>query len=806
MVRARTSQPSIFGRLPRTAVAAVLAVVLAAGASACSGDPKPEQNAEVLEGYADFHNHQFAYLGFGGSAISHSIFPEDGCIAQPSGGAQFSVARLVRVILFSVANDQAAAGRCYPSVYNIASQRVDVTNLKRSWQYGQRLMVMMAVNSEFQCKVGGLGACVSDRESIDAQIAAAKALQDRIDNEEGGPGQGWYRIVTSPEEARAVIRDGKLAVVLGIEAASAFGCEIRADGTVTGLEDPIGLTTPTQETTFEYRCDGGLIGETGILSRIDANAPAESVPSQLEQRALALFDHYWDLGVRHFYLVHNFRGIAGGYSLFDQLLHGESLVGDDYPDVDRVIGAVRPFVYRTDCRSLLQDRVRNDAEPDPAKHEYGFDGGKCNAKGLSDTGVQLAKLAAGHGAVLDVDHTSQRTRRELLAKDGVLGGAYPTVSSHAGAIDLFHGGGRNEGNLFDQDIAEIVSSGGALAPRLPAVGDVSEEDTFPAGSTVAPFECGGTSESWVQVYRYYVDRLRNGKLINGKAPFVGVGIGTDMGPPIPTFTAPRFKLPPGHRIITATPVPLPDYPDALVRMFLGPKVGGACYDESDGTHTKVNYPLTNSRLAPPGVSFPKSKVPWDSAEYDINYDGVPHVGMLPDFIEELMVLGLSKEDLDPLWHGAEAYIRTWEASEAWASGFDVEGTRGVRDACEQQRRALLDGLDTGDADAVVAALRGIRNNLCRTVAYTDRGTDGVVTIPVSNYEFGVARPYIVPVGTTVKVVNNDGINHTWTANDGSFDETLSANGGTATHTFNEAGIYDFYCSDHPTMRNTIVVR
>ena len=246
--------------------------------------------------------------------------------------------------------------------------------------------------------------------------------------------------------------------------------------------------------------------------------------------------------------MHNYNGIAGGYSLFDQLLHGESLVGDDYPDVDRVIdGAVRPFVYRTDCRNVLQDRVRNEAEPDPAKHDFGFDGGKCNSKALSGTGVQLAKLAAGHGAVLNVDHTSRLTGRELLAKDGVLGGAYPTVSSHAGAINLFHGGGRNEGNLFDQDIADIVSAGGAFTPSaLPAAGDVSEADTFPAGSTVAPVECGGTSRVVGPGVPLYLDRLRNGKLINGKAPFVGVGIGTDMGPPIPTFTAPRFKLPPGR--------------------------------------------------------------------------------------------------------------------------------------------------------------------------------------------------------------------------------------------------------------------
>ncbi len=43
------------------------------------------------------------------------------------------------------------------------------------------------------------------------------ALQNYIDAQSGGPGKGWFRIVTDPFQARKVINQGKLAVVEGIE-------------------------------------------------------------------------------------------------------------------------------------------------------------------------------------------------------------------------------------------------------------------------------------------------------------------------------------------------------------------------------------------------------------------------------------------------------------------------------------------------------------------------------------------------------------------------------------------------------------
>jgi hypothetical protein len=47
-------------------------------------------------------------------------------------------------------------------------------------------------------------------------------------------------------------------------------------------------------------------------------------------------------------------------------------------------------------------------------------------------------------------------------------------------------------------------------------------------------------------------------------------------------------------------------------------------------------------------------------DYDYNLDGLAHYGLLPDFLQDLKNLGLTAEDLAPLFHSAEDYVNLWE--------------------------------------------------------------------------------------------------------------------------------------------------
>jgi plastocyanin len=64
----------------------------------------------------------------------------------------------------------------------------------------------------------------------------------------------------------------------------------------------------------------------------------------------------------------------------------------------------------------------------------------------------------------------------------------------------------------------------------------------------------------------------------------------------------------------------------------------------------------------------------------------------------------------------------------------------------------------------------------------------------------------IAVGTTVRWTNNDQLQHTVTANDGSWDSALINPGGSWTHTFTQPGEFAFHCTPHPFMKGVVVVR
>jgi microsomal dipeptidase-like Zn-dependent dipeptidase len=48
-------------------------------------------------------------------------------------------------------------------------------------------------------------------------------------------------------------------------------------------------------------------------------------------------------------------------------------------------------------------------------------------------------------------------------------------------------------------------------------------------------------------------------------------------------------------------------------------------------------------------------------DFDINLDGMAHYGMLPDFLQEVRNIGLTAEDLIPLFQSANDYIQMWSS-------------------------------------------------------------------------------------------------------------------------------------------------
>jgi uncharacterized repeat protein (TIGR01451 family) len=64
----------------------------------------------------------------------------------------------------------------------------------------------------------------------------------------------------------------------------------------------------------------------------------------------------------------------------------------------------------------------------------------------------------------------------------------------------------------------------------------------------------------------------------------------------------------------------------------------------------------------------------------------------------------------------------------------------------------------------------------------------------------------IHVGDTVIWTNQGSIQHTVTADDGSFDSGVIGTGATWSMTFSTAGTYSFHCAPHPWMKGTVVVQ
>lgn len=87
----------------------------------------------------------------------------------------------------------------------------------------------------------------------------------------------------------------------------------------------------------------------------------------------------------------------------------------------------------------------------------------------------------------------------------------------------------------------------------------------------------------------------------------------------------------------------------------------------------------------------------------------------------------------------------------------------------------------------------------------DAAPGTVVRAGMRNLAYTPAR-LEVPVGTTVEWTNQDPLEHTVTADDGSFDSGPIAPDGRWRRTFEAPGEYPFSCAPHPFMKGTVVVR
>ncbi|WP_243059551.1 hypothetical protein [Nocardioides sp. SR21] len=202
-----------------------------------SGDPHAGVTAyQEVRGYVDAHTHGMAFEFLGGDAHCGKPWDQYGapyalvdCLDHTATGGYGGV--LESALSGEPHHDPVGwpTFKDWPAPESLTHEGTYYRWLERSWRGGQRIFVNLLVENNQLCQLYPIkhNSC-DDMDSIRLQAQDMYDMQDYIDAQFGGPGRGFYRIVTSPWQARTVINAGKMAVVMGIETSVPFGCTFKA--------------------------------------------------------------------------------------------------------------------------------------------------------------------------------------------------------------------------------------------------------------------------------------------------------------------------------------------------------------------------------------------------------------------------------------------------------------------------------------------------------------------------------------------------------------------------------------------------
>jgi microsomal dipeptidase-like Zn-dependent dipeptidase len=411
----------------------------------------------------------------------------------------------------------------------------------------------------------------------------------------------WMEIAYTPAQARSIVGRGKLAVVLGVE----------VDSLETLLRDQL---VHTNQNMFDF------LGRD--IYRLD--------PSQASTFVPALVNALRQAGIRHVFPIHLSNNSFGGTAVYEPLFNIENLyLTDDFYQV----ADGGPFG--------VDMRV-----PDPPnRHQAGFQAeepvryntswsGLINRRGLTHpAGQMLVRELERQGMIIDVAHMSELATDEVLglqppfplaglhdppftgpglvftgcsdvSDPACLDAAYPVLESHTGIRDLNVPGKRKERELSRAQADRIYAIGGIIGLGI-------RPDDVPSS-------CQGSTRSWVPMFQE----------AESHAHGQGIGLGTD-----------------GNGFNGST----------------RPRMGWyACIDQSVHGDPDTASPVLYAPhgTAPTGTQLVQSTA--GARSFNFNTDGWAHYGLMPDFLQDTINIGLSPLELESVFDSAEQFIEMWE--------------------------------------------------------------------------------------------------------------------------------------------------
>jgi microsomal dipeptidase-like Zn-dependent dipeptidase len=259
---------------------------------------------------------------------------------------------------------------------------------------------------------------------------------------------------------------------------------------------------------------------------------------------------------------------------------------------------------------------------------------ECSSVGLTQLGRVLIEDLTERGMLIDTEHMSRKAFDDAMAI--VEARKYPVFAGHAVPLDLqSETSQQKERARTSEELSRIFGVGGMVAPIL----GTSAGEYMPSNAKAVPIRCSsddGGADQWANAYLLIRD--------------LGKGVGGGGQIPIP-FGADwnGFAGWPGPRYGKNHPCG-PRYVKGHVPIRIEPR---------------VEYPIQlpeELKLAAIGGTRTLDEFTWPKGgrDWDYNLVGAANAGMVPDFIENLRLLGLTVADLEPFYRSARGVVDVWQ--------------------------------------------------------------------------------------------------------------------------------------------------
>lgn len=566
----------------------------------------------------------------------------------------------------------------WPYARSVSHQQMHVTQMRRAYEGGQRLMIASVTDNEFLTDMwtkvgynaGGNPVPAIDPDfGFNSAVKQIKFIKSLVDLN-----SGWMQIASSAADARKIIAADKLAIILSIEMDTLTAAQ------VLKLVDDYGVRH-----VIPIHLINNDFGGTAVYS--DAfNAVNDFVHSTREDGKLNL---------------DGFLRVAYDKSLDFRLgwpkyprPEGFNLVKGGAMNIDPVPNTVYVLLGYNSASSL---------------------GGHRNKLGLSDAGFELLHKLALRGVLIDVAHMSYKSTGDALGR--AMRWGYPVMNSHTNFREA-DGSAHSERDLHRDHAKLIAKLGGVVG--LGTEWDKGFETLYePEGQYYilgynATIPGDPNDPSWYQhtfklneipgsisQLRLTIETGKNdlsknlnaiinvdGKtytfLLNKSHETWRPGLITtptiELPVPIPSSKLRKITLRVDHGAfwamhsvkIEAVPYGRDPISTWLARyneglnlmdgkgMAIGTDINGFApqlYLPAD----QVKYPITVAHSLAPSSHTPLlQKAQLGSKTYDFRADGIAHYGMLPDFLQALNQQPNSARAVDSLFHSANDVVEMWE--------------------------------------------------------------------------------------------------------------------------------------------------